>query len=84
MVCWPYPPEPRPKARYLPTRLGARDVGAEANRIRLVGPAFRASGRRIWRVPMYLLIRQAAADGSVSETTYQGDELFIGAKIGLP
>lgn len=40
--CWPYPPEPRPKARYLPTRLGARDVGAEANRIRLVGPAFRA------------------------------------------
>jgi hypothetical protein len=30
---------------------------------------------------MYLLIRQAA-DGSVSETTYQGDELFIGAKIG--
>jgi hypothetical protein len=28
-------PEPRPKARNLPTRYGARDVGAQANRIRL-------------------------------------------------
>ena len=36
---------------------------------------------RICRVPTYLLIRQSA-DGSVSETTYQGHELFIGAKIG--
>jgi hypothetical protein len=32
-------------------------------------------------MPMYLLIRQAD-DGSVSETIYQGGELFIGAKIG--
>jgi hypothetical protein len=32
-------PEPRPKARNLPTRYGARDVGAQANRIRLAGPA---------------------------------------------
>jgi hypothetical protein len=30
-------PEPRPKARNLPTRYGARDVGAQANRIRLQG-----------------------------------------------
>jgi hypothetical protein len=30
-------PEPRPKARNLPTRSGARDVGAQANRIRLQG-----------------------------------------------
>jgi hypothetical protein len=34
-------PEPRPKARNLPTRNGARDVGAQANRIRHVGPALR-------------------------------------------
>jgi hypothetical protein len=34
-------PEPRPKARNLPTRYGARDVGAQANRIRLAGPALR-------------------------------------------
>jgi len=32
-------PEPRLKARNLPTRYGARDVGAQANRIRLAGPA---------------------------------------------
>jgi hypothetical protein len=32
-------PEPRPKARNLPTRSGARDVGAQANRIRRAGPA---------------------------------------------
>jgi hypothetical protein len=32
-------PEPRPKARNLPTRPGARDVGAQANRIRHAGPA---------------------------------------------
>ena len=32
-------PEPRPKARKLPTRNGARDVGAQANRIRHAGPA---------------------------------------------
>ena len=32
-------PEPRPKARNLPTRYSARDVGAQANRIRLAGPA---------------------------------------------
>ena len=32
-------PEPRPKARNLPTRYGARDVGAQANRIRRAGPA---------------------------------------------
>jgi hypothetical protein len=46
-------PEPRPKARNLPTRYGARDVGAQANRIRRAGPAFlvragveqRAAGR---------------------------------------
>ena len=31
-------PEPRPKARNLPTRYRARDVGAQANRIRLAGP----------------------------------------------
>ena len=37
-------PEPRPKARNLPTRYGARDVGAKANRIRLAGPAL------VWRV----------------------------------
>jgi hypothetical protein len=30
-------PEPRPKARSLPTRYGARDEGAQANRIRLQG-----------------------------------------------
>jgi hypothetical protein len=30
-------PEPRPKARNLPTRYGARDVGAQANRIRHCG-----------------------------------------------
>ncbi len=30
-------PEPRLKARNLPTRYGARDVGAQANRIRLQG-----------------------------------------------
>jgi hypothetical protein len=36
-------PEPRPKARNLPTRFGARDVGAQANRIRHVGPALRRS-----------------------------------------
>jgi hypothetical protein len=29
----------------------------------------------------YLLIREAA-NGNVSESTYEGDELFIGAKIG--
>ena len=34
-------PEPRPKARNLPTRLGARDVGAQANRIRRAGPVLR-------------------------------------------
>ena len=34
-------PEPRPKARNLPTRYGARDVGAQANRIRQAGPALR-------------------------------------------
>ena len=34
-------PEPRPKARNLPTRYGARDVGAQANRIRHAGPALR-------------------------------------------
>jgi hypothetical protein len=34
-------PEPRPKARNLPTRYGARDEGAQANRIRRAGPAFR-------------------------------------------
>jgi len=34
-------PEPRPKARNLPTRYGARDVGAKANRVRLAGPDFR-------------------------------------------
>ena len=39
-------PEPRPKARNLPTRYGARDVGAQANRIRLAGPAFVVSSRR--------------------------------------
>jgi hypothetical protein len=30
-------PEPRPKARMLSTRYGARDVGAKANRIRRQG-----------------------------------------------
>jgi hypothetical protein len=39
-------PEPRPKARTLPTRYGARDVGAQANRIRRAGPALRCSSRR--------------------------------------
>ena len=39
-------PEPRPKARNLPTRFGARDVGAQANRIRHVGPALRRSVER--------------------------------------
>jgi hypothetical protein len=39
-------PEPRPKARNLPTRYGARDVGAQANRIRRAGPALRCSS---WR-----------------------------------
>ena len=39
-------PEPRPKARNLPTRYGARDVGAQANRIRLAGPAFVVSSTR--------------------------------------
>ena len=33
-------PEPRPTARNLPTRYGARDVGAQANRIRLRGQRF--------------------------------------------
>jgi hypothetical protein len=39
-------PEPRPKARNLPTRYGARDVGAQANRIRHAGPALRSFERR--------------------------------------
>jgi hypothetical protein len=39
-------PEPRPKARNLPTRYGARDVGAQANRIRRAGPALRCSSGR--------------------------------------
>ena len=34
-------PEPRPKARNLPTRYGARDEGAQANRIRRAGPVLR-------------------------------------------
>ena len=34
-------PEAWPKARKLPTRYGARDVGAQANRIRHAGPASR-------------------------------------------
>ena len=41
MIGLALPPEPRPKARNLPTRYGARDVGAQANRIRRAGPAFR-------------------------------------------
>jgi hypothetical protein len=40
-------PEPRPKARNLPTRYGARDVGAQANRIRRAGPAFRLFERAL-------------------------------------
>jgi hypothetical protein len=40
-------PEPRPKARNLPTRYGARDVGAQANRIRRAGPAPRCSSGRL-------------------------------------
>jgi hypothetical protein len=42
-------PEPRPKARNLPTRYGARDAGAQANRIRLQGQ---------------LSLSRAGADGS--------------------
>jgi hypothetical protein len=38
-------PEPRPKARNLPTRSGARDVGAQANRIRHAGSAVCWVGR---------------------------------------
>ena len=40
-------PEPRPKARNLPTRYGARDVGAQANRIRHAGPALRFGPPRL-------------------------------------
>ena len=45
-------PEPRPKARNLPTRYGARGVGAQANRIRLQGqlPLFRAGAEWIRRL----------------------------------
>jgi hypothetical protein len=41
-------PEPRPKARNLPTRYGARDVGAQANRIRLAGPVLVVSSAVEW------------------------------------
>ena len=41
-------PEPRPKARNLPTRYGARDVGAQANRIRLAGPVLHVSCSIDW------------------------------------
>ncbi len=44
-------PEPRPKARNLPTRYGARDVGAQANRIRHAGPARLVSWERPCEVP---------------------------------
>ena len=39
-------PEPRPKAGNLPTRYGARDEGAQANRIRHAGPARRCAGTK--------------------------------------
>ena len=40
-------PGPRPKARNLPTRYGARDAGAQANRIRHAGPACVRGGLRL-------------------------------------
>jgi len=51
-------PEPRPKARNLPTRYGARDVGAQANRIRLAGPAPRYEKARYGADPREVVNEQ--------------------------
>jgi hypothetical protein len=44
-------PEPRAKARNLPTRYGARDVRAQANRIRHAGPALRCFRADVPAIP---------------------------------
>jgi hypothetical protein len=56
---------PGPKARTLPTRVSARDVGAEANRVRLAGPASISCGLTP-RVERRRLVRVAAELPSLS------------------
>jgi len=57
-------PEARPKARKLPTRYGARDVGAQANRIRHAGPASRFNLRATSRALQPWRSRQAGPSAS--------------------
>ena len=60
------PPEPRPKARNLPTRSGARDVGAQANRIRL-------QGQHSWRRQLTEWLREHTRPDDRGSAASSGD-----------